>query len=98
MTAWVEFDRAAALAERCELEAPADRRRQVRDEFTRTSASAATIRERWTFTQDYGSKELDSSVLNIPLVGFLPGSDERVTGTIDAISRELAAEEAARRG
>ncbi len=66
--------------------------------FTRTSASAATIRERWTFTQDYGSKELDSSVLNIPLVGFLPGSDERVTGTIDAISRELAAEEAARRG
>ena len=33
--------------------------------------------------------ELDASVLNIPLVGFLPGSDERVTGTIDAIAREL---------
>src|SRR4029453_4800829 len=27
--------------------------------------------------------------LNIPLVGFLPGTDERVTGTIDAIWREL---------
>ena len=45
--------------------------------------------ERGTFTQYYGSKELDASTLNIPLVGFLPGDDERVTGTIDAISREL---------
>jgi GH15 family glucan-1,4-alpha-glucosidase len=45
--------------------------------------------ERRTFTQYYGSRELDASVLNIPLVGFLPGTDERVTGTIDAISTEL---------
>jgi GH15 family glucan-1,4-alpha-glucosidase len=28
-------------------------------------------------------------VVNIPLVGFLPGTDERVTGTIDAVWREL---------
>ena len=41
--------------------------------------------ERRTFTQYYGSSELDASVLNIPLVGFLPGTDERVTGTIDAV-------------
>ncbi|HEX2292333.1 MAG TPA: glycoside hydrolase family 15 protein, partial [Gaiellaceae bacterium] len=45
--------------------------------------------ERGTFTQYYGSQELDASVLNIPLVGFLPGDDERVTGTIDAVRREL---------
>ncbi|MDQ6855294.1 MAG: glycoside hydrolase family 15 protein, partial [Actinomycetota bacterium] len=42
-----------------------------------------------TFTQYYGSKELDASTLIIPLVGFLPGDDERVTGTIDAVSAEL---------
>ncbi len=53
------------------------------------SASGATTRERRTFTQYYGSQELDASVLNIPLVGFLPGDDERVTGTIDAVRREL---------
>jgi GH15 family glucan-1,4-alpha-glucosidase len=35
------------------------------------------------------SKELDASVLNIPLVGFLLGTDEHVTGTIDGVSREL---------
>src|SRR5262249_36066533 len=45
--------------------------------------------DRNTFTQYYGSKELDASVLNIALVGFLPGDDDRVTGTIDAISKEL---------
>ena len=45
--------------------------------------------ERRTFTQYYGSQELDASVLNIPLVGFLPGTDDRVTGTIDAVWREL---------
>ena len=56
---------------------------------TARSASGDTTRERRTFTQYYGSKELDASVLNIPLVGFLPGTDERVTGTIDAVSREL---------
>jgi GH15 family glucan-1,4-alpha-glucosidase len=38
--------------------------------------------KRRSFTQYYGSKELDASVLNTPLVGFLPGTDERVTGTI----------------
>jgi GH15 family glucan-1,4-alpha-glucosidase len=27
--------------------------------------------------------------LMIPIVGFLPGTDERVTGTIDALRREL---------
>ena len=53
------------------------------------SANAGTTAERRTFTQYYGSKELDASVLNIPLVGFLPGTDERVTGTIDAVWREL---------
>ena len=88
--AWVVFDRAVRLAERFELEAPArpleaDPRRDPRAR----SASADTTRERRTFTQYYGSKELDASVLNIPLVGFLPGTDERVTGTIDAVSREL---------
>jgi hypothetical protein len=46
--------------------------------------------ERRTFTQYYGSGELYASILNIPLVGFLAGTDERVTGTIDAVWGELS--------
>jgi GH15 family glucan-1,4-alpha-glucosidase len=87
--AWVVFDRAVRIAERFELEAPVDRWKQVRDEIHREVCERGYDEERRTFTQYYGSKELDASVLNIPLVGFLPGTDERMTGTIDAVWREL---------
>jgi len=87
--AWVVFDRAVRLAERFELDAPLERWRHVRDEIHAEVCERGYDRERGTFTQYYGSQELDASVLNIPLVGFLPGDDERVSGTIDAIRREL---------
>jgi GH15 family glucan-1,4-alpha-glucosidase len=87
--AWVVFDRALRIAERFGLEAPLDRWTQIRDEIHAEVCERGYDSERQTFTQYYGSRELDASVLNIPLVGFLPGTDERVTGTIDAISREL---------
>ena len=87
--AWVVFDRAVRLAERFELDAPLERWRHVRDEIHAEVCDRGYDRERRTFTQYYGSQELDASVLNIPLVGFLPGDDERVSGTIDAVWREL---------
>ncbi len=87
--AWVVFDRAVRLTERFGLEAPVERWRQVRDEIHAEVCERGYDLERRTFTQYYGSKELDASVLNIPLVGFLPGTDERVTGTIDAVWSEL---------
>ena len=87
--AWVVFDRAVRLAERFEMEAPLDRWKE-RPRRDPSRGVRAWIRPRSrTFTQYYGSKELDASILNVPLVGFLPATDERVTGTIDAISREL---------
>jgi GH15 family glucan-1,4-alpha-glucosidase len=87
--AWVVFDRAVRIAEHYEVEAPLDRWKQTRDEIHREVCERGYDAERRTFTQYYGSKELDASVLNIPLVGFLPGNDERVTGTIDAVWGEL---------
>ncbi len=87
--AWVVFDRAVRLAERFELDAPLDHWKQVRDKIHAEVCEQGYDPERRTFTQYYGSKELDASVLNIPLVGFLPGTDERVTGTIDAVTSEL---------
>ena len=87
--AWVVFDRAVRLAERFELEAPLDRWKDARDEIHREVCEQGYDPERRTFTQYYGSKSLDASILNLPLVGFLPATDDRVSGTIDAISREL---------
>jgi len=87
--AWVVFDRAVRIAQRFELDAPLDRWTATREEIHREVCARGYDPTRRTFTQYYGSRELDASVLNIPLVGFLPGSDERVTGTIDAVTREL---------
>ncbi len=87
--AWVVFDRALRLAEQFDLDAPLKRWRKTRDSIHEEVCTRGYDRARRTFTQYYGSAALDASLLNIPLVGFLPGSDERVTGTIDAISKEL---------
>jgi GH15 family glucan-1,4-alpha-glucosidase len=87
--AWVVFDRAVRMVERFDLEAPLERWREVRDEIHAQVCERGYDAQRRTFTQYYGSQELDASVLNIPIVGFLPGTDARVTGTIDAVWREL---------
>jgi GH15 family glucan-1,4-alpha-glucosidase len=42
-----------------------------------------------SFVQSYNSQALDASVLLIPALGFLPGDDPRVKGTIEAIENKL---------
>jgi GH15 family glucan-1,4-alpha-glucosidase len=87
--AWAVFDRSIHLAERFGLDAPRERWRQVRAEIHAEVCERGYDAARGTFTQYYGSQELDASVLAIPLIGFLPPADDRVTGTIDAVRDEL---------
>jgi GH15 family glucan-1,4-alpha-glucosidase len=89
MMAWVAFDRAVKAVERHGLEGPVDRWRALRDEVHREVCEHGYDADRKTFTQYYGSRELDASVLMMPLVGFLPADDERVAGTVAAIERDL---------
>jgi len=89
--AWVAADRTVrALEENPGLSGDADRWRAMRDEVHREVCERGFDPERNTFTQFYGSRELDASLLLIPRTGFLPPDDPRVTGTIDAIRDELA--------
>ena len=90
--AWVAFDRAAQAVERFGTEGPADRWRRIRNEIHAEVCRAGYDAERQTFTQSYGSRALDASLLMIPLVGFLPASDPRMRGTVDAIQHELCAD------
>ena len=87
---WVAFDRAVRAVEGFGGEGPADRWRACREEVHREVCEQGWDPERRTFTQSYGSKELDASLLMIPMVGFLPTGDARVAGTIDAVRRELS--------
>ena len=87
--AWVAFDRAVKAVERHGADGPVDRWRQLRTEVHEEVCDKGFDARRNTFTQYYGSEELDASLLMIPLVGFLPAADPRVAGTLTAIEREL---------
>jgi GH15 family glucan-1,4-alpha-glucosidase len=87
--AWVALDRAVKTVERFDAEGTPDAWAKVRDEIHADVLENAYDEKRGTFTQYYGSEELDAATLQIPAVGFLPGDDERVVGTIEAIQREL---------
>ncbi len=89
MMAWVAFDRAVKAVERYGFDGPVDAWRAVRDQIHQEVCARGYDAQRQTFTQFYGSAELDASLLMMPLVGFLPAGDPRVTGTVDAVLREL---------
>ncbi|MEV4785433.1 glycoside hydrolase family 15 protein [Streptomyces tuirus] len=88
---WVAADRAVRTLERHpELDGDLDGWRALRDEVHEEVCEKGYDAERNTFTQSYGSHELDAALLLIPRVGFLPPDDPRVIGTIDAVREELA--------
>ena len=87
--AWVAFDRAVRTVEDYDFEGPVDRWRAVRDEIHADVCERGFDAELGSFTQSYDSKELDASLLLLPLVGFLPTTDPRIRGTIEAVEREL---------
>jgi GH15 family glucan-1,4-alpha-glucosidase len=91
MMAWAAFDRAVKLSEAAENphRDHVERWRKIRDQIHREVCERAYNTKKKAFTQVYGSDALDASLLMMPRVGFLPPSDERVRGTIEAIEREL---------
>jgi GH15 family glucan-1,4-alpha-glucosidase len=60
-------------------------RDQIRDEILEKGYDA----KRNTFTQYYGSKNVDASLLFIAVSGMLPVTDPRFVGTVKAIEEEL---------
>jgi GH15 family glucan-1,4-alpha-glucosidase len=90
--AWVAFDRMVSGVEHFGLDGPVDDWRRTRAEIMAEVMEKGFDADRNTFTQAYGSKELDAALLLIPQVRFLPWDDPRVAGTVDAVQRELTAE------
>jgi GH15 family glucan-1,4-alpha-glucosidase len=90
--AWVAFDRAIKIAERLDggNEGEAVQAwREIRDEIHADVCANAFDPELGSFVQAYGSKSLDAALLLLPLVGFLPPTDPRMTGTVEAIEKRL---------
>ncbi|UXY26755.1 glycoside hydrolase family 15 protein [Streptomyces sp. HUAS TT20] len=87
---WVAADRAVrTLEEHRELPGDVAGWRALRDEVHQEVCEKGYDPQRNTFTQYYGSRELDAALLLIPRVGFLPPDDPRVVGTVDAVRETL---------
>ncbi len=87
--AWVAADRAVRSIEEFGKEGPIERWSALRDTIHSEVCEYGYDPDRNTFTQYYGSKELDAALLLIPEVGFLPYDDPRVIGTIEAVREDL---------
>jgi GH15 family glucan-1,4-alpha-glucosidase len=87
--AWVALDRAISVVESYGREGPIDRWRALRAQIHDEVCAKGYDPKRETFTQSYGSQEIDAATLLIPLVGFLKPDDPRMKGTVRAIEREL---------
>jgi GH15 family glucan-1,4-alpha-glucosidase len=87
--AWVAFDRMIKSAQAFQLKGPIERWAKLRREIHNDVLANGFDAELGSFVQSYGSKELDASLLLLPVVGFLPPSDKRIGGTIAAIERTL---------
>jgi GH15 family glucan-1,4-alpha-glucosidase len=95
--AWVAFDRAVKAVERFGMDGPVEQWRAVRGQIRDSVLRHGFNSVKDTFTQFYGSTEVDASLLMLPLVGFLPASDPRIGGTVAAIERDLLADGFVRR-
>jgi GH15 family glucan-1,4-alpha-glucosidase len=86
---WVAFDRGIKSAEKFGFDAPLDHWRTLRDTICRDVCEKGFDATQNAFVESYGSPLLDASILLLPAVGFLPASDPRVRGTIEAIEKYM---------
>ncbi|GAA2863686.1 glycoside hydrolase family 15 protein [Pseudonocardia halophobica] len=86
---WVALDRAIAMAATLRAEDRVDGWRAAAEEIREAILTQGWSDTAKSFTQSFGSPDLDASNLMIGLVGFLPADDPRVLATIDAVAERL---------
>jgi GH15 family glucan-1,4-alpha-glucosidase len=87
--AWVAFDRAIRSVEEFGLDGPVERWRVQRERVHVQVCREGFNPKLNSFVQSYGAKQLDASLLLLPVVGFLPANDPRIIGTVSAIEKCL---------
>lgn len=87
--AWVAFDRGVQAIEAFGRGGPLERWKRTRDAIHEEVCARGFNPKVNAFTQYYGADRVDASALLLPLVGFLPGTDPRILGTVEAVQREL---------
>ena len=78
--AWVAVDRAIRSAREFCMEGPVAHWESLRERIHQDICQHAFDTGLGSFVQYYGSRQLDASLLLLPIVGFLPASDPRIRG------------------
>ncbi|WP_456317167.1 glycoside hydrolase family 15 protein [Streptomyces bacillaris] len=93
MMAWATFDRAVRTIEAGHAAGPLNWFRGLREKIHAEVCEQGYDSDLNSFTQSYGSRELDASLLHGLLAGFLPADDKRFIGTVEAVQRELGTDD-----
>jgi len=86
---WTALDRAIKLAPALGEHARVEAWTAERDRIREAVLTRGWSEKRGAFAQSFDSDELDAAQLLMPILGFLPATDERMKATIDAIADEL---------
>ncbi len=86
---WVALDRALAIADAGDLDAPVETWREARERIRAAVLEKGYDTDLDAFVQSYGSETLDATALLLPMVGFLPFGDDRIRGTVETIESRL---------
>ncbi|MFI5289965.1 MAG: glycoside hydrolase family 15 protein, partial [Polyangia bacterium] len=86
---WLAIERGLQTAEEYGFVADRDRWRKERDEIRASIEEHGVDPKRGCFVQAYGSKEMDASLLRLPLIGFVEPCDPRMIATVREIRKAL---------
>jgi GH15 family glucan-1,4-alpha-glucosidase len=86
---WTALDRAVKLAPQLGMHAVVDDWVRTRDEIREAILTRGWSEAKQAYAQSFDADELDAAQLLMPILGFLPATDERMRSTIEAIAREL---------
>lgn len=89
---WAGLDAAIHIADRCDRQA-AQSWRTTRDEMRELILDRGTHPTKGHFVAAFDEESVDAALLLIPTVGFVAWDDARMTATIDAIRRDLEADD-----
>lgn len=87
--AWAGVDAAVRAVDRYGLDGPVEKWRALAARIHQDVCERGFNADRGTYTQYYGSAQVDASLLLLPRVGFLPWNDPRILGTIEAVGQDL---------
>ncbi|TRX71361.1 glycoside hydrolase family 15 protein [Carboxylicivirga sp. M1479] len=86
---WVAIDRAQKIAHLLGRDTYAAEWKQLEEEIAADIHKNAWSEDKHTFTQSYGSNDLDAAVLLMESYGFVKADDQRYKKTVLAIQKEL---------